>query len=374
MKKKLSVFISVGEYSGDLLAAELVGKLRELHNNIYFIGITGSELRRSKVDTIVSTEELSVMGFSEVVASLARLKELEIRVLNAVDRKKIDFAILVDNPGFHFQLAEKLKLRNIPVCQYVAPKLWAWGGGRVKRLREDFRQVFGILPFEKDFFCEQGVNYQYLGCPIRDRVEKISAQRCDFNLSESSKVVAFLPGSRIQEFELIFPRMREIQAHLKKLRPDIQCVVPVAENLDFSEIAKKFSGADFLFFKGRSLELLNIADAAVVASGTATLETALSAVPMTVIYVMNDLNYQIAEKVVKTKFISLVNLIAKKEVVKEYVQYFSSEHVAKELAELLQASEARKTMLSEFELLKTQLFTQSAAKVASALIDQFNRL
>lgn len=369
MKKKCLAFISVGEYSGDLLASELVGRFRDISPEINFFGITGDELQRSNVVSVATTAELSVMGFSDIVANLARLRELETRVLAAVDRRKPEFAILVDNPGFHFQLAEKLKVRQIPVFQYVAPKLWAWGEGRVTRLKEHFTRVFGILPFEAPFFLNHGVNYAYFGCPIRDRVEKISAHKQDFKLIETAKVVAFLPGSRWQEIELIFPRMREIAAHLKNLAPDIQCIVPVAENLDFETIQKHFQTPDFQFFKGRSLELLSVAEAAVVASGTATLETALSRVPMSVIYVMNDLNYQIAAKVIKTEFISLVNLIAQKQVVKEYVQNFSSEDVAQEIYSLIFDVSKRAAMLEDFRSLVLNLQLHSAEKVAHAILN-----
>ena len=370
MKKKNNVFVSVGEYSGDLLASELVGCLHDISSDLSFFGITGAELRRAHVETILTADELSVMGFSGVVSNLGRLRELETRILAAIDRKKPAFAILVDNPGFHFQLAEKLKIREIPTFQYVAPKLWAWGEGRVNRLKKDFKHTYGILPFEGDFFKNHGIDYTYFGCPIRDRVEKTSAHKSDFNLAEDAKVVVFLPGSRLQEIQLIFPRMQEIRESLMTLNPQIQCVIPIAENLDFEAAKKILKKPGFLTFKGCSLELLHIADAAVVASGTATLETALSNVPMTVVYVMNDLNYQIASKVVKIKYISLVNLIAQKEIVKEHVQHFSSRSLAIEINELVCDTPRRHTMIDDFNAIKSTLYTGSSARVARSMLEK----
>ena len=185
MKRGRECFISVGEHSGDLLASDLVLSLKDRFSKISFFGMTGDALQSAGVESIGSIDELSVMGFVEVLKKLPDLLALEKRILAAVDRRQPEFAILVDFPGFHFRLAEQLKLRGVKVIQYVAPKVWAWGEGRVAKLRKDFDLVLGIFPFEAGYFAEKGVNFRYIGSPHKDRMNKVIVKREDLGLASN---------------------------------------------------------------------------------------------------------------------------------------------------------------------------------------------
>jgi len=383
-----NIFISAGEFSGDLLAADLVHQLRlefPLHT---FVGVTGPAMRTAGVRSLATTDELSVMGVIEVARRAADIRQLEQRLLVWIDRLQPKFAVLVDFPGFHFRLAEQLKLRGIPVFQYVAPKVWAWGKARTAWLKRDFTKVIGVLPFEESFFREHGVNYSYVGSPHWDRMSKVGGQANDLGLPGGVPVVAFLPGSRLSEIRRILPEMLKIRKELKKIMPDAICVIPLASSLDEQDVwstigspdlgvAKAnlgFLAADFYWVKGWSLEVMKIARAAVVASGTATLECALAGTPMTVVYVMNDLSFAIAKRAVKIRWASLVNLLMNEEVVKEHLQTIHPEVVAAEIADLVRESPARKHMLQKFHELAAKLEPGASRRAARIIRETMTEL
>lgn len=362
------IFISAGEFSGDLLAADLVHSLKQEFPGDTLFGVTGPSMTSAGVISVATTEELSVMGVIEVARKAADIRMLEQRILAWIDRLQPKFAVLVDFPGFHFRIAEQLKLRQIPVFQYVAPKVWAWGRGRLPALKRDFTKVIGILPFEDQFFREHGVNYQYVGSPHWDRMSKIEMSAADLGMPEGNKVVAFLPGSRMGEISRILPEMVRIRRELIKRMPDAVCVIPLAASLKWNEVAqilndsgevKKthfgFEAAGFVWLNGWSLELMKIARVAVVASGTATLECALAGTPMVVVYMMNDLSYAIARRMVSIRWASLVNLLMNEEVVKEHLQVIDPVVVADEVLELAQDSLVRRRMTAKFDELAAKL-------------------
>jgi lipid-A-disaccharide synthase len=343
-------FISAGEVSGDLIAADLIVAMRSIQPKLRAFGVTGETMKRAGAYEVASIEALSVMGITDVLKAVPDLVMLESNLLAVIDRMKPKFAVLVDYPGFHLRLADQLKLRGIPVFQYVAPKLWAWGEGRAKALRDLFHGVLGILPFEEEFFKSRGINYHFVGCPIKDRTDKVIVDKQKFGFSSDDIVIACLPGSRPSEIRLNLPTIRLVTEELKRRIPAAQFLVPVADGLPWDLIQsvtglpardKSERGSDWqtlghlTFVRRMSLEVMALADAAIVASGTATLECALVKTPMVVVYTMSDLSYQIAKRAVKLPYVSLVNLVAGSYLVKEYIQEFSILDVANEVYDLL---------------------------------------
>ncbi|MCX6119733.1 MAG: lipid-A-disaccharide synthase [Proteobacteria bacterium] len=378
------IFISAGEYSGDLLAADLVRAFKKINPRIHFFGITGPTMLEAGVQSIASIDELSVMGILEVAKRLCDIKLMESRILGWIDRMNPLCVILVDAPGFHLPLAEKLKGRQVAVYQYVAPKVWAWGAGRVAALKDNFHRILGILPFEEDFFLAHGVNYTYVGSPHWDRMSKISLLPADLGLLKTKKIVAFLPGSRMSEINRILPEMLKIRDGIQKLRSDIQFVIPLAPSLSWESIRSLLPDAaqvsrhealhlgrlvsGFIWLNGSSLELLKVADAAVVASGTATLECALSRTPMTVVYKMNPLTFSVAKRMVKLKWVSLVNLLMNETVVNEYLQDLDPNVIAQEICDLLDDTPQRKMMIQKFDALAERLLPEAAQRAASMIL------
>ncbi len=359
-------------------------------------GIAGAAMSKAKVNAIASVSELSVMGVTEVLAKIGQLRMLESRILNYVDRVHPSFAVLIDNPGFNFRLAEQLTMRGIPVFQYVAPKLWAWGADRIEKLRSDFRAVLGILPFEEDFFRTRGVNYNYVGSPLKDRISKVVVRRESFGIAPHQRILACLPGSRESEISLNLPTILRLHQTLKTQVPDALFLVPVAPNIPMNLVADVVrsylghelsltpvtSGAEIAveswqienirFVRGMSLEVMAIADAAVVASGTATLECALLGTPMVVVYTMSSLSYEIARRVVRLPYVSLVNLIAGRRVVQEFIQEFSIADVANEVKSLLTDHEINQEMRFLFEDLRNKLQGDAAQKAAEIIASQMS--
>jgi lipid-A-disaccharide synthase len=389
IKKVESYFISAGEHSGDLLGADLVLALKERMPKLNAFGIVGTAMANAGVDEIANISELSVMGVTEVLAKLPKLRMLETRILSWIDQCEPKFAVLIDNPGFHLRLAEQLRMRGIRVFQYVAPKIWAWGEGRAPALRENFDTILGILPFEEEFFQQRGISYAYVGSPLKDRIDKVIVTREALGLPKDKPVIACLPGSRPSELKLNLPTIAGVRDHLARKLPDAVFIVPVAHNLSFDAVTEALSYGgrapmleriehgnvavesyrcgNLIFVRGMSLELMAAADVAIVASGTATLECALLGTPMVVVYTMSELSYQIAIRKVKIPYVSLVNLIAGKKLVEEFIQDFSLEEISDELLSLLQDKDKRKYVRDSFEDIRDRLKGAAADNAATVI-------
>jgi lipid-A-disaccharide synthase len=375
------IFISAGEFSGDLLGAELVESLRAVYPSANFFGITGPSMKSAGVLSVATTDELSVMGIIEVAKKVCDIRQIEQRIFTWTTRLNPKIAILIDFPGFHFHLAEQLRLRSIPVFQYVAPKVWAWGKKRIPALKRDFTQVLGILPFEEDFFKSHGINYTYVGSPYLERSSHCKNDLIGTILPNNKRIVSFLPGSRLSEIKRILPEIMNIRASLETKSSDLFYVIPLAPSLEWSDVSEVlghpqvaphpsglgFSSAGITWIYGRSMDVMKSSKVAVVASGTATLECALANTPMVVLYIMNDLSYWIARKAVSIKWASLVNLLMNEEIVKEHLQTIDAETVAKEVLELLRDSDARKKMLGKFSEIGARLKPNAANNAAAIL-------
>lgn len=384
LQRPLRVFVSAGEPSGDLLAGELLEHLKVLLPQAQFFGICGARMRAAGCEELFSIEELSVMGFVEVLKHLSYIKRLEFSLLEEIELRQPDFAILVDYPGFHLRLGDELKLRGTFVFQYVAPQLWAWGEKRTKKLKASTDEVLGIMPFEADFFRQRDVNYTYVGTPQVDRAQKASGDRTRFGLQETDKIVGFFPGSRKSEIQRLLPRMLEAREDLRRRDPALKFVLSAAPNLPLTLFAsilgvtlkdpvivneglKVFDLGDTRLVQGQSIHLMKASDAAVVTSGTATLECALVNTPMAVAYVMQSLSFQLAKRFVKLPHISLVNLVADAALVKEFIQNFSGEELGVELYRLIQDASYKAEKKAGLKALDSKLRGDLAQKAAETI-------
>lgn len=368
MKTNGHWFVSVGELSGDLLAADLVRSLKRAFPDLRFSGITGPSLVSEGVSSLAHMNELNVMGLTEVAKKIASINMLKQNVLEHLDRQNIRVAILVDFSGFHLKLAEELKLRGIYVIQYVAPKLWAWGESRVSALKKYVDLLLAAFPFEEAYFQKFGVNCRYVGCPILKRTSIVSAKKEDFGVDSQSTLFAFLPGSRYQEISRLWKPMLSIVDRVRERLPQSVFMFPIATSLRKDpRIAHLLSSAHegIRVVEEDSLRVMAAADAALVASGTATLECALLKTPLAVIYSMNPLTFYLANKKVKVKWASLVNILRNKELVREFLQHFDESEIADELCSLVLNREKRARMLDEFEQLEQSLKTPEGFDIAS---------
>lgn len=380
-------FISAGEYSGELLASSLVSEVKKIAPEISFFGMGGDEMRSSGVSVSVCSSRMSVMGIAEVLAKLPDIVKIEQELLDEIERRKPEVCILVDYPGFHFRLAKRLKKRGFKVVQYVAPKVWAWGEKRLDLLKKDFDKVLGVLPFEQDFFSEHGVDYEYVGSPHYDRVSEIKPYHSDlFDFCDQTKIIAVLPGSRKSEIRRIGPEIKLIKSIMMRDNPSllVKFIVPVAPNLSHKLVIEELCGDcinipdsfdeliekdNYIFVSGNSLEIMKLADAAVLTSGTATLECGLIGTPMVVLYKMNSLTYLYAKLKVKVKSISLVNLSVKKPFVPEHIQKIDHQLVAAQLNSLLIDPSAQKRQRDGLAEMNSRYFGNAEKHAANALVN-----
>jgi lipid-A-disaccharide synthase len=361
-------YIIAGERSGDLHGSNLVRAIRKQDPDAVFRGLGGDYLRNAGVELFVHYAEFAVMGFIEILLNIIKISRYLRKCGKDIRAFEADVIILVDYAGFNRQMARFGKRNNIKVFYYISPKVWAWNQRRAHQLKANVDRMFVILPFEKDFYRKFKWEVDYVGNPVLDAVkahkpdqEFLSRNRLRIDMP----IVALLPGSRKQEVLSIIPVMRDV---VQKF-PEHQFAVATVNNLDsglYDPLAE--------FFNVRLIEedtynLLLHANAAIVTSGTATLETALFRVPQIVVYKTGAMSYAVAKMVIQVPFISLVNLIAGKEVVKEFIQAEATlAKISVELKGLLARGSYRERMLSEYDNIISLLDTGSASENAARLM------
>lgn len=364
----MKYFLIAGERSGDLHGSNLVKALRQFDPDGEFLGFGGDEMERAGVKLTVQYRELAVMGFISLATSLFRifryLKQCQAEILAA----QPDAVILIDYGGFNLRLAPTIKAQGIPVYYYISPKVWAWNQSRTYKLKKYTDKVFSILPFEKDFFHRFDFEVDYVGNPVLDAIKSFhpnTAFRKSLNVNADKRLVALLPGSRAMELKRIVPLM----ATLADGFPEVQFVVAVVNNLSPDLYEPFKSRKNVILVQDATYDLLTVADAAIVTSGTATLETGIFKVPQVVVYKTSPLEYQLVKALIKVEFISLVNLIAAKPVIQELIQRDANpESVRVELQKLLFDESYRAVMKAEYETLYRILDTGSASRNTARLL------
>lgn len=316
-----TILILAGEPSGEKHAASLVHYLKSQKTELYFYGMGGDLMAKEGVELLYHVNQTSIMGFTEVIKHLPFIKEMKKTLVHSLDERKPDAVVLVDYPGFNLRFAVEAKKRNIPVYYYISPQIWAWGKGRIKDIQKLISHMLVILPFEKDIYDKAGVKCTYVGHPLLEQL-KFNRNKQEFfdqyKLEKSKPLVALLPGSRNQEVLSLLPEM--IAAVMPLIKQNkIQAIIGGVENVDHSlyQIAKK-NNIGVIFNDAH--HLMKHSDQAVVASGTATLETALCGTPLTVVYKTSAITYLLGRYIVKLDRISLVNIISNEMIVPELIQ------------------------------------------------------
>lgn len=359
-----SVLIVAGEASGDMYAAELTTDLRgKLGGNCpQFFGCGGRRMREAGVETLVDIHSLAVLGPFEAVSHLVHLySALRRLALEAVARRP-RLAILVDFPDFNLRLARKLKALGIPVIYLISPQVWAWRSGRVEKMKSMIDRMLVILPFEKEFYGARGMEVDYIGHPLVDRV-RVSMPRTEFfrahRLHELIPTVSLLPGSRTKEIRFHLPILLQAARWLHWQRP-VQFLLPLSSPLHrplIERIAHEEAGqAPLRLIEQDTYNAVGHSDLAVVSSGTATLEAALLATPFITVFKISDLTWIVGQYLVRVPFYSLVNLIAGRRVVPELFQKdFTVERLHAEMAAYLEDSAQLKRVRMELAAVKRRL-------------------
>ncbi|RZK50382.1 MAG: lipid-A-disaccharide synthase [Pedobacter sp.] len=364
----MKYYLVAGEASGDLHGANLMQALKEQDQAAEFRYFGGPKMEAVAGTLVKHYKEMAFMGFTEVLLNLRTIFKNLSACKSDILSYRPDAIILIDFPGFNLKIAAFAKENNIPVYYYISPKVWAWNQKRVLKIKEKVDHMLCILPFEVDFYAKWGMQVHYIGNPLLDEISRF--QKDDKFIAQQGldtrPLIALLPGSRKQEIDRLLPEM----ATVARSFPDCQFMLAASPNFDTHYYQNLIGIAPIKIAVDQTYNILAHAHAALVASGTATLETAIFQVPQVVLYKGGAISIAIARLLVKIRFISLVNLIMDKAVVKELIQEeCNSIQIQTELSQLL-AGPIREEMLEDYKELAVKLGKPGASQRAAQIIYQ----
>ncbi|HEY3133358.1 MAG TPA: lipid-A-disaccharide synthase [Gemmatimonadaceae bacterium] len=368
MRKVLFV---AGEASGDLHAAGVAGALRRIRPDLELIAVGGPRLAEQGVEVIHRDHQLGVMGFLEVLKHVPRHFQLLRQIRQMLARGEIALVILIDYPGFNMKVAAAAKAAAVPVLYYVTPQVWAWGAGRIPKLAELVSKAAVILPFEEPLLRGYGIDATFVGHPLLDRTRNMPTReeaREALGVSQNAPALALFPGSRQQEIDRHIDAFVATAKELQKRIPGLDVIVSVAPT-----VALDSERCPFRLVHSASLSVLRAADASLCKSGTTTLEAAIADCPLVVAYRTGRISFALAKRLVKVSNIGLVNVVAGRQVAREFIQdEIIPERVADELEQLLdKTSPRRREVLGGLAEVRTRLGSPGAAervaKMASEL-------
>lgn len=320
-----TIFMVAGEASGDLHGANLVRHLRPMLPGARFFGIGGEAMAAQGVEIAFDCADLAVVGLTEVVGKMSTILRAFAWAAQSLGTIRPDVAILIDFPDFNLRVAGVARRKGIPVVYYIAPQVWAWRRGRIGRIAERVTKLLVIFPFEEDLFRGAGVDATYVGHPLLDALGEagpLETDVADWGLSPLYPVVGLFPGSRPREVDVLLPPMMDAAARLRQVFPRMQFVLGQAPSLDRARIDRLLAGTTVPVRRidGHTHRAMQICDAAIVASGTATLELAFFEVPMVIVYKVSALTYLIGRSLVRVPSIGLANVVSGKQIVPELIQ------------------------------------------------------
>jgi lipid-A-disaccharide synthase len=319
-----NILIVAGEVSGDLHAAALVHELTKLDNEVKLFGIGGDKMKEAGVEIIYHLSKMAFMGFAEVVKHLPFIRKVKNDILIEVEKRKTKYAVLIDYPGFNLNIAKKLKANGIDIIYYISPQIWAWGGGRIRKIRELVKKMLVVFPFEEKLYKENKINAEFVGHPLIKRINEYSflseaEMKQKLNLNQEKEILLILPGSRNHEIEDIFPETIKAASSLSD-DFNLQIVVACSSNID-EKIFDKFKDRyNFIVIRNFTYDLIKNAKFGIIKSGTSTLEAGLLQLPMIIVYRTSGLTYRIGKTLIKLKNIGMANIILNENVVPELVQ------------------------------------------------------
>lgn len=365
----MKYYIIAGEASGDLHGSNLIKAIRKQDSNAQIRAWGGDRMQSEGADLVKHYRDLAFMGFVEVVMNLRTILG-NLKFCKAdIDKYSPDVLVLIDYPGFNMRIAEYAKQKGIKVVYYISPQIWAWKQNRVHKLKRDVDRMLCILPFEKDFYARFDMEVDFVGHPLIDEIDgrpevDINDRKKQLGLDTNKQLIVLLPGSRKQEIKAMLPIMVKAAKQFK----DLEIAIAAAPSQEISFYTSIVSSNEIKVIPSKTYDLLEVAQAALVTSGTATLETALFKVPEVVCYKGNWMSYMIARQLVKVPYISLVNLIADREMVTELIQgEMNVKRLTTELRKCLDETRRRK-FTADYEELITKLGGTGASEAAAKII------
>lgn len=359
-----------GEASADLHGSNLVKAIKASCPGVAFCGIGGTNMKQAGVKILVSSSDMAVVGLTEVLQRLHTIFRAANKLKATLKTHHPDLLILIDYPDFNLYMARIAKRLKIPVLYYISPQVWAWRSGRVKKIAKRVDRMAVILPFEEEFYRKRGVNVDYVGHPLLDAFKPATRNPAEVGIFDSqpatcnpqpairNPVVGLVPGSRREEIRNMLPIMIRSAEILKIRYPDLRCLLPLAKTIEpeFIDTFIRKSSLDIEVHQGDIYEVMDRCHIALVTSGTATLDAAIMAVPMVIVYKVTPLSYRIGKILIKTSFIGLANLVAGERVVPELIQdEVTPERLADEALTLIENEHVREKMITKLHGIRKRL-------------------
>ncbi|MBE2279563.1 MAG: lipid-A-disaccharide synthase [Ignavibacteriaceae bacterium] len=375
MNTSKEILIIAGESSGDLHGSALVNSIFKINPGLKISGIGGDLMRESGVNLIYHIKDFNFLGFFEVIKHLPYITKVRDNILEYVRKNKIQNAILIDYPGFNLNIAKKLKKEGVKIFYYISPQLWAWGSGRVKKVKKLIDEMLVVFPFEQDYYIERGVKATYVGHPLLERIknyEFISKEEfCSkYNLDTEKEILAVLPGSREHEVSLIFPPLIEAAVKIAE-KYDMQIVVGCANTID-SGIFKTLSpNSKFTVIKGNNFEIKRYSKFGLVKSGTTTVESAFLGLPVIIVYKTSPITYFIGKSVIQVKNIGMINILSGENTVPELIQNDANpEKIFSTAAELLDDNNKIERIKNKYLEIIEQFGSSTPSETAAKIISE----
>ena len=361
--------ISAGEASGDMHAANLVRALHEIDPNIQVKGMGSEQLRQTRTEIIVDCADIAVMGIWEVIKKYCTIKKALNLLVAELKRSPPDLLILVDYQEFNFRLAQTAKSMGIRVLFYIGPQVWAWRSKRVHTIGKKIDHMAVLFPFEEDFYREANIPVTFVGHPLVDEAKAShSVEQClqKYGLDGTQPIVGLFPGSRRSEVQKILPCLLESAAKILQKRPNLQFILPQASTIseqDLQPHLAQYPDLPITVLRDSPYNVMQVCSAIAVASGTATLEIALMGIPNLIVYKLAPLSYWILKRMITIDNIGLVNIVAEKMIVREFIQHeASADNIVNELEKLLDSGDYRQNMIAALGQVKAKLGKPGGSK------------
>ena len=371
------ILVIAGEASGDLHGGPLIEALYKREPDLEIFGIGGNRMQSAGMTLLYHVQDVAFIGFAEIVKHLGTFKKIFDHLVNELKKQNPDLVILIDYPGFNLRFGKKASDLDFPVFYYIAPQVWAWRRGRAKKMAKFIDRMAVIFDFEVEFFSRYGIDTHFVGHPLLDGLH-VNMSKHDFfqslKLDPEKPLLALLPGSRKQEIENLLPVMLDAAKKIKSDNPNLQIAVSRAATISGEMMTTIQANHSVKIVEKEIYELMSYAQAAIVASGTATLETACLKTPFIIVYRVAPLSFFIGKRVVKLSHIGLANIVAGEQVAKEFIQHHvDADNIAKAVKPLLFDDKVRRQARQSMGTVREKLGQPGAAeKTAELVLDMIN--
>ncbi len=372
-KENKNLMIIAGEVSGDMHGAALIKELKILDADINISGIGGDRMKEAGMELIYHLKKMAFLGFLEVVRHLPFIKKVQKDLLKVIKEKNIEDVVLIDYPGFNLNFAKKLKALNIKIIYYISPQLWAWGMGRIKKIKKLIDKMLVVFPFEEEMYKNEGIDVEFVGHPLLEKINNynfLSRNELDkrFGLISGKDILLILPGSREHEVKNIFPECIKAAEKISK-EFNMQIVSACSSNIDENLLYELAGTINFKVVKDFTYDLMKYAKFGIIKSGTSTLESGIFELPMVIVYKTSLITYLIGKNLVMVKNIGMANIISGEKVVPELIQKgVTADSIYKECKTILSDAAVYNSIKEKLKNIKEKLGTAGASKRAASAI------